>query len=88
MGEIAALATAFCWAVTSMSFEDASKRMGTMNLNLTRLLIGFVFLCIFNLVSRGIILPTDASLSIWGWLILSGIIGLVIGDLLLLEPSL
>jgi len=84
-GEIAAVATAGCWAVTSMVFEDAGKKMGSMNLNLLRLLIGFLFLSLYTLISRGHFLPSDAGGEAWGWLLLSGFVGIVLGDLLLFE---
>lgn len=86
VGEIAAIATALCWAITSTAFEDAGKRIGSINLNLLRLLFfGFTFLSIFTFITRGMVLPLDASLEAWGWLLLSGLVGIVIGDLLLFE---
>lgn len=85
LGETAAIATAVCWAITSTSFEDAGKRIGSVNLNLLRLVIGFVFLSVYTLITRGMVLPFDASNQAWGWLMLSGLIGVVIGDLLLFE---
>lgn len=84
-GEIAALATAFCWAITATSFEVAGKKIGSQPLNLIRLLIGMLFLCAFTFITRGIAFPIDASLNTWKWLFLSGLVGLVIGDLLLFE---
>ncbi|MCA0384882.1 MAG: DMT family transporter [Firmicutes bacterium] len=84
-GEIAALATALCWAVTATSFEDAGKKIGSMNLNLMRLLLGMVFLSTFTWLTRGYVLPTDASAEGWFWLMLSGFVGIVLGDLLLFE---
>ena len=50
IGEIAALLTALCWTVTAMAFESAGKRVGALSLNLIRLLIGWVFLVIYNAV--------------------------------------
>ena len=85
IGEIAAVATALCWAITSTAFEDAGKKIGSVNLNLMRLLFGFIFLSTFTLISRGQLLPTDATASTWGWLMLSGLIGVVLGDLMLFE---
>ncbi len=85
IGEIAAIATALCWAITSTAFEDAGKKIGSVNLNLLRLLFGFVFLSTFTLITRGQLLPTDATASTWGWLMLSGLIGVVLGDLMLFE---
>jgi len=84
-GELAALATAVFWTVTAVSFEFAGKRIGTFSLNLIRLMIGFVFLGLFSLITRGFFLPLDASPSAWFWLSLSGLVGFVIGDLLLFK---
>lgn len=84
-GEIAALLTALCWAVTATAFENSAKKIGSMNLNLTRLLIGLAFLSIFTFITRGHLLPTDANASEWFWLLMSGLVGIVIGDLLLFE---
>jgi len=80
-GEFAALFTAMCWTVTVISFELAGKRVGSLSVNLIRLVLGLVFLSITTWILRGHPLPTDASLYNWGWLSLSGLIGFVIGDL-------
>lgn len=85
IGEIAALATALCWAVTATAFEKSAKRIGSLSLNLTRLLIGLLFLSVFTTLTRGQIFPFDASASTWFWLLLSGLVGVVIGDLFLFE---
>jgi len=85
IGEFAALATAFCWSITATSFEVAGKKVGSQPLNLIRLLIGSVFLMLFTLITRGIAFPIDASMNTWKWLFLSGLVGLVLGDLLLFE---
>lgn len=85
LGEFAALATAFCWAITSTAFEHSAKKIGSLNLNLMRLLLGLVFLSVFTLIRRGMFLPTDATSTEWFWLLLSGLVGIVIGDLLLVE---
>jgi drug/metabolite transporter (DMT)-like permease len=85
IGEFAALLTAFFWTVTSLSFESASHKIGSVAVNILRLLIGFVFLSIFNLIRRGMILPMDASYDNWLWLSLSGLVGFVFGDLFLFK---
>lgn len=84
-GEIAGVATAFCWTATSMFFEAAGKKIGSLSVNLIRLLIAFVLLGTVNWIFRGMFLPLDASLHNWLWLALSGIIGFTIGDLLLFQ---
>ncbi len=83
IGEIAALSTAFCWTITSMSFESAGKRVGSMSVNLIRLVMALVFLSIFCWITRGRPFPDDASAHAWLWLSVSGIIGFTIGDLCL-----
>jgi drug/metabolite transporter (DMT)-like permease len=85
IGEFAALATALCWAVTATSFEHSAKKIGSMNLNLSRLFIGLIFLSAFTWMTRGYLLPLDASLSEWRWLLISGFVGIVLGDLFLFE---
>ncbi len=79
-GQFAALATAFCWTITVLSFESAGKRVGSLAVNLLRLCIGFLFLGVFSLFTRGMFLPLDASAKVWFWLSLSGIAGFVCGD--------
>jgi drug/metabolite transporter (DMT)-like permease len=85
LGEFAALLTAFFWTVTSLSFESASHKIGSVAVNILRLVIGFAFLSVFNLIRRGFILPVDASLDNWIWLSLSGLVGFVFGDLFLFK---
>jgi len=85
LGEIYAILTAICWAITSTAFEHAGKKMGSLTLNIIRLWFAFVFLMIYSFIVRDMPLPLDASLNTWKWLILSGLIGLLIGDLFLFE---
>jgi len=85
LGEMAALITALCWTITAVTFETAGKKVGSISVNLIRLVIAFVLISIYNLFSRGMILPIDASGSTWLWLTFSGIIGFVVGDLFLFQ---
>ena len=85
LGEFAALLTAFFWTVTSLSFESASHKIGSVAVNILRLVIGFAFLSVFSLIRRGLILPIDASYENWVWLSLSGLVGFVFGDLFLFK---
>jgi len=82
LGEIAALLTAVCWTVTAMAFESAGKRVGALSLNLIRLVIGLIFLSIYNAIFNDGFFPTATGYQ-WFWLSLSGIIGFVLGDLFL-----
>jgi drug/metabolite transporter (DMT)-like permease len=82
-GEIAGLMTAVFWTVSALAFEKATIRVGTFSVNLIRLVIGFLFLCILAYFNRGMILPLDADFHTWFWLFVSGIVGFVLGDLFL-----
>jgi len=84
-GEFAALLTAFFWTITAIAFESASRKLGSIAVNLLRLILGFIFLSIFVLIYRGMIFPVDAGPENWLWLLLSGLIGFVFGDLFLFK---
>ena len=84
-GEMAALAVAVFWSITALSFEAASRRAGSLPVNLLRLLVGLIFLSVFNYISRGRLLPLDASAHNWIWLCASGVIGFSLGDLCLMK---
>jgi drug/metabolite transporter (DMT)-like permease len=85
LGEFAALLTALFWTITSLSFESASHKIGSVAVNILRLIIGFAFLSVFNLIRRGFVLPVDATFENWMWLSLSGLVGFVFGDLFLFK---
>jgi drug/metabolite transporter (DMT)-like permease len=84
-GEFAAILVAMFWTITALSFESASNRVGSLPVNIIRLVIGFIFLSLLNLVIRGRLFPTDASVHNWVWLSVSGLIGFVLGDLFLFQ---
>ena len=84
-GEFAALLTALFWTVTAITFEAASHKIGSMVVNILRLIIGFIFLSIFVFFYRGYLFPTDAGWHNWLWLSLSGLIGFTFGDLCLFQ---
>ena len=83
LGESAAFATAICWAITTLAFESACRRVGSLPVNLIRLLVGFLLLVLLVSVRRGSPFPTDATASAWTWLSLSGLVGFSFGDLCL-----
>lgn len=85
LGEIAALVTAVCWSVTSLFFTIAGKQVGSQLVNRVRLPLAALFLAITHLLWQGEVLPIHAESSRWGWLGLSAISGLVVGDGLLLQ---
>jgi len=85
LGEFSALLVAVFWTISALAFESASRRVGSLSVNLLRLIVGFFFLSILTLVRRGMIFPADASAESWLWLGLSGLVGFVMGDLFLFK---
>jgi drug/metabolite transporter (DMT)-like permease len=85
IGEFAALFTAFCWTATALAFESASLKVGSIAVNLIRLLLAIIYLSVFTFFSRGLFLPVDATAHAWLWLSISGFVGFVLGDLFLFE---
>lgn len=85
IGELAALGTALCWTITALSFESAGRRIGSMTVNIVRLVMAAAFFAVYGWLVRGLALPFDASGTAWGWLGLSGLVGFVIGDLFLFQ---
>lgn len=80
LGELAALITASLWTITALAFEQASKRVGSLTVNLVRLFLAFVFYCLYNLVTGRPVLPFHISQHNLIWLTVSAVIGFVIGD--------
>lgn len=82
-GELAALTTAVLWSFTSIFFTSAGRRIGSYHLNKFRIPFAAVFLAIMLLLTTGRLFPEAAPTGSYYYLILSGIIGLSIGDLCL-----
>jgi drug/metabolite transporter (DMT)-like permease len=79
-GEFSAILVALFWTITALAFESASNKVGSLPVNVIRLIFGFLFLSLLNLIIRGRFFPTDASVHNWIWLSVSGLIGFVLGD--------
>jgi drug/metabolite transporter (DMT)-like permease len=76
---------AFSWTATALLSEFGSKRMGNLTLNLTRMVITLVFSCILFWAVGGNPLPAGASTEAYLWMMLSGLVGYVIGDFCLFQ---
>lgn len=85
IGEITALLTVFCWAIATTFFELGGKKVGSLPVNLIRLIIAFFLLGLYTFITRGMFLPVDASYKTWIWLSISGLVGFVFGDLFLFQ---
>jgi drug/metabolite transporter (DMT)-like permease len=84
-GEFAALLTTVFWTITALSFETASKRIGSLHLNLLRLALAIILLTGFSWIRRSMPFPLDASTHQLTWLTVSGLVGFVIGDFCLFQ---
>lgn len=82
LGELAALVTALLWSGTSIAFTEASVRVGSFHVNISRLVIAFLLLVI-TIVVFGFDIKMSAN-QIFN-LGMSGFIGLVIGDTFLFK---
>ena len=77
VGELSALLTAFLWSGTSIVFTEASTRVGSIQVNITRMILALFLLGLtLPVLSPDMELSTSQLLN----LTYSGIVGLVLGD--------
>src|SRR4030042_5108866 len=88
LGDLAALATALCWTVSSTFFTFGARQVGSVAVNRLRLLIAAILLVLLHTLTLGSALPLNAEPERWLWLGLSGIIGLTLGDAFLFQAYL
>jgi len=81
-GEIIALVTSILWSGTSFAFTEALRRIGSLQLNINRMILASIFLMIIILVAG---LSTDLNLKQVEYLAVSGFVGLVFGDTFLFK---
>lgn len=77
IGEISALATAFCWSITSYAFTNVSRRVGALQVNIDRMVLASIMLIsIVGVFGVSLALTFNQVSN----LVISGILGLVLGD--------
>lgn len=85
VGELISIGVAFSWTATALLSEFGSKRLGNLTLNVLRMGLTLLFsLVLFGMVT-GSMLPPGASTEAAGWMLLSGLVGYVIGDFCLFQ---
>lgn len=77
-GELAALAAAFVWALSTVMFGQLGKFLSPLLLNLAKGIVA-IALTVLTLLLWGNLQP-QLSGSATGWLLLSGVIGIGLGD--------
>ena len=85
LGEMISIGVAFSWTATALLSEMGSKRMGNVTLNFVRMAIALIFSAILFWVVTGSPLPAKASTEAYMWMMLSGLVGYVIGDFCLFQ---
>lgn len=85
IGEIAALLTAFCWVGSSVSFEYSGKKVGSLVLNLMRLVISLLIITVINFFITDGFRNLSVSPEAFQALLFSGLVGFVIGDMFLFQ---
>jgi drug/metabolite transporter (DMT)-like permease len=81
-GEFAALLTACLWSVSALVFAAATRRAGSFQVNITRLILAVIYLAVLIVVAQpDIRLSSTQILN----LSLSGFIGLALGDTFLFK---
>lgn len=85
LGELIAIGVAFSWTATALLSEYGSKRMGNLVLNVLRMALALLLGMILFWVVTGSPLPLNGSMEAYGWMLLSGVIGYVIGDYCLFQ---
>ena len=80
VGESAAVLTSCFWTAGSLFFTSAGKRIGAFNVNAYRTAMAIGLLFAAHVVLLGTLVPAANSAQ-WGWMGLSGIVGLGVGDL-------
>ncbi len=85
LGELISIGVAFSWTATALLSEYGSKRMGNLTLNVTRMGIALLFSALLFWGMTGSPLPARASTEAFMWMMLSGLVGYVIGDFCLFQ---
>jgi len=85
VGELISIGVAFSWTATALLSEFGSKRLGNLTLNVLRMGLALLFSLPLFWVVTGMPLPATGSFEASGWMLLSGVVGYVIGDFCLFQ---
>ena len=79
------MACAISWTVSTILFEQTTRRAGTFVVNLVKVTLALVFLSVLLWIVNGQAFPPTVPARALPWLVLSGLIGFVVGDLFLFQ---
>ena len=80
LGEAISLAVAVSWTVTALFAEVGSKRLGSLQMNVIRMILSLVMLGATLWWFTGSPYPLYADGKTWLWLSMSGFVGYLLGD--------
>ena len=79
-GELISITVAISWTACAMFAEVASKRLGSLPLNVIRMTLSLLMLMAVMWIFTGAPYPLYADADTWMWMSLSGFVGYVLGD--------
>jgi len=85
LGELISIGVAFSWTATALLSEFGSKRLGNLTLNVLRMALAIIFATVMFWAVLGTPLPAGITTEACGWMLLSGLVGYVIGDYCLFQ---
>ena len=85
LGEMISIGVAFSWTATALLSEFGSKRLGNLTLNVLRMALALIFSLLLFWFAAGSLCPIFISVEACGWMLLSGLVGYVIGDFCLFQ---
>ena len=85
LGEFISIGVAFSWTATALLSEFGSKRLGNLTLNVLRMALALLFSVVLFWLVVGSPFPSIGSMEACGWMLLSGLVGYVIGDFCLFQ---
>ena len=80
LGEIISLTVAVSWTITALFAEVGSKRLGSLQMNVIRMVLSLCMLGVTLWWFTGSPVPLYADGKAWFWLSLSGFVGYLLGD--------
>ena len=85
LGELISIGVAFSWTATALLSEFGSKRLGNLPLNVLRMALALISSLLLFWVVAGSLSPIIIPVEACGWMLLSGLVGYVIGDFCLFQ---
>ena len=85
LGELISIGVAFSWTATALLSEFGSKRLGNLTLNVLRMALAIIFAMVMFWAVLGAPLPAGITMEACSWMLLSGLVGYVIGDYCLFQ---